>query len=166
MAELYTISILNEENAREITTWSYDPPYDLYDHSSIHLPGLLNPDYRYHQVLDQQGNLFGYCCFGLDAQVPGGDYQENEPEVLDIGVGLKPSHTGQGKGVAFVRAVLDYAGETYRPKIFRVAIAAFNQRSLKTFQNLGFKIQGSFIREFVEIQFFQLERPIKEEVYG
>jgi len=126
MVSEYTISPLSEDHAREIICWRYDPPYDLYDLEARDLVGFLNPDYRYHQVLDKDGNLVGYCCFGIDAQVPGGDYRKNEPEVLDIGVGLKPSNTGQGKGHNFVRTVLDYAATTYQPITFRATIAGFN----------------------------------------
>ena len=66
MTAEYTISPLNEDNAREITTWRYSPPYDLYDLESRHLKGFLNPDYQYHQVLEKHGMLAGYCCFGID----------------------------------------------------------------------------------------------------
>jgi len=163
---LYSISPLYEENARVITTWRYPEPYDLYDLNADDLSGFLNPEYRYHQVLDRNGSLIGYCCFGLDARVPGGKYPQNEPEYLDIGVGMKPSYTGQGRGADFVRAILDYGAEGYQPEMFRVTIASFNQRSLKTFQRLGFKIQSSFEREMIQIQFFQLERPVMEENYG
>jgi len=160
---VYTISPLSVENAREITTWRYDPPYDLYDLDPEHMSGLLKIDYRYHQVIDLKGSLVGFCCFGLDAQVPGGDYHLGEPVVFDIGVGLRPDLTGQGRGTTFVDEILDYGHATYRPKVFRAAIASFNQRSLKTFQNLGFMMQGSFLRELVKIKFYQLEKPVKEE---
>ena len=74
MAAEYNVFPVSEGNAREITTWRYNPPYDLYDLEPRHLAGLLNPDYRYHQVLEKNGGLVGYCCFGIDAQVPGGVY--------------------------------------------------------------------------------------------
>ena len=163
MTALYSISPLSEENAREITTWCYDPPYDLYDQEPVHLAGLLNPDYRYHQVLDEIGNLVGFCCYGLDAQVPGGEYHEKFHEVLDVGVGMRPELTGQGLGETFVAEILDYGRTTYCPEEFRVSVAAFNKRSLKTFQKLGFKIQGSFMRELVEIEFHQMVKPVTEE---
>jgi RimJ/RimL family protein N-acetyltransferase len=158
----YSITPLSEENARELTTWQYDPPYDLYDLKPEDLTGLLNPDYGYHQVIDQKGILIGYCCFGLDAQVPGGDYQQNGPGVLDIGVGLRPDLTGRGRGITFVGAILDCGYAKYGPEVLRATIASFNQRSLRTFQCLGFEIQGSFIRESVNIQFYQLEKLVKE----
>ena len=166
MTALYSIFPLTEENAREITTWRYDPPFDLYDLAPQYLSGFINPEYYYHQILNEKEDLVGYCCYGLDAQVPGGEYLINMPEVLDIGVGMKPILTGAGLGHEFVSAILDYASERFQPSRFRVTVAEFNQRSVRTFQNLGFKIQGSFIRELVNIQFFQLEKPVKEEDYG
>lgn len=162
----YIISPLTKSNARDIITWHYDPPYDLYDLSPEDLKGLLNPEYRYHQVLSPNGDLFGYCCFGLDAQVPGGNYHDAGPEVLDIGVGEKPSYTGRGTGAGFIRSVLDYGAAAYQPDIFRATIAGFNQRSLKTFQNLGFEIKGNFNRELIDKEFFQLERQVKEKENG
>ena len=163
MAAEYTIFPLTENNAREITSWRYDPPYDLYDLEPRHLEGLLNPDYQYHQVLDAEGNLVGFCCFGIDAQVPGGEYDEKSYEVLDVGVGMRPELTGQGLGEMFVAEILDFGRTTYCPEEFRVTVAGFNKRSLKTFQKLGFMIQGSFIRELVILEFYQLVKPVKEQ---
>ena len=166
MTALYFISPLSAENARKITTWRYDPPFDLYDLGPENISGFINPEYYYHQILNENGNLDGYCCYGLDAQVPGGEYLINMPEILDIGVGMKPNLTGAGRGHKFVSAILEYARERFHPDRFRVTIADFNLRSLKTFQSLGFKIQGSFVREMVDIHFFQLEKSVKEEDYG
>jgi RimJ/RimL family protein N-acetyltransferase len=159
----YSISPLTPENARRMINWQYDPPYDFYDLAQEHLPGLLNPDYRYHQVLNRPGELAGFCCFGEDARVPGGGYSEGEPRVLDIGLGLKPELTGRGLGKDFVAAVLNYARDNYQPEIYRVTIADFNQRSQKTFQSLGFNICDHFTRDPVEVKFTQLERSVIKE---
>lgn len=154
----YSISPLTQENAWKIIHWRYDPPYDLYDLAPEHLPGLLNPDLRYHQVLDQSGEPIGFCCFGEDARVPGGEYGMGEPGVLDIGVGLKPELTGKGLGKDFVGAVLDFARDTYQPEIYRVTVAEFNQRSQKTFLDLGFSVCSCFTGELVDRKYTQLER--------
>jgi RimJ/RimL family protein N-acetyltransferase len=154
----YTITPLIPENALEIITWCYDPPYDLYDLTPEDLTGLLLPVNRYHAVLNENSDLIGYCCYGLDAQVPGGDYSQGEPVILDIGVGLHPDFTGRGLGKDFVSAILAYAAKLYAPKIYRVTVAAFNQRSLRVFRSLGFRVTHSFIRDLVELEFIQLER--------
>ena len=154
----YKIFPITSEQALKIITWRYDPPYGVYDLKPEDINGLLNPEYRYHQVLDSEGDLAGYCCFGVDAQVPGGNYQRGEPEVLDVGVGMAPGRTGQGLGVGFVEAILAYAWKTFRPAVFRVTIADFNQRSMNTFLNLGFFVTGHFVREIGKMPFTQLER--------
>ena len=159
----YSLSPLTPDNAQYMISWRYDSPYDRYDLSPDHISGLLNPGYRYHQVQDQSGELIGFCCFGEDARVPGGEYDEGEPAVLDIGAGMRPDLTGQGLGKRFIEAVLNFAKDTYHPEVYRVTIADFNQRSLKTFQNLGFIIRGQFSRSLSDVQFTQLERHVDED---
>lgn len=158
----YQIIPITRDQAERIISWSYQPPYGVYDLDPEDLYELLNPDFRYHYVLDQAGELAGYCCYGLDAQVPGGDYSTGEPEVLDVGVGLRPDLTGQGRGEGFVRAILEYGWRAYRPEIFRVTVAGFNQRSLNTFRRLGFVEKGHFVRELDQLPFTQLERKALE----
>jgi ribosomal-protein-alanine N-acetyltransferase len=154
---------LHLEHAQQILTWRYDPPYDLYDQTEFGLRGLLNPDFRYHIVVDGIEEVVGYCCFGEDARVPGGDYDKGEPEVLDLGVSLRPDLTGRGYGTGFVRAILEFASQEYQPDVFRVTVAVFNQRSLKTFRKLGFQDTGSFTRDMMSLDFIQLEKSAREE---
>lgn len=154
----YQIIPITREQAEMIITWSYQPPYGVYDLDPDDLNELLKPEYRYHHVLDQAGKLVGYCCYGIDAQVPGGDYSTGEPEVLDVGVGLRPELTGLGQGGKFVRAILEYGWRVFRPEIFRVTVADFNQRSMNTFRKLGFKEKHHFVRELGQLPFTQLER--------
>ena len=154
----YQIIPINTEQAEKIVTWSYKSPYGVYDLNPEDLPELLNPDYRYHHVLDQQGALVGYCCYGKDAQVPGGNYPSCEPEVLDVGVGMHPDLTGQGHGYKFVSAVLEYAWRVFRPVVFRISVADFNLRSINTFRKLGFEEKSHFVREPGQMPFTQLER--------
>jgi ribosomal-protein-alanine N-acetyltransferase len=163
---LYSIIPMTPELAQEIITWAYDPPYNLYDLSSEYLPGLLNPDYCYRVVTSEGGDLVGYCCFGRDAQVPGGDYNVGEPDVLDIGVGMSPDLTGQGLGNGFISAIEDYAIKTFSPKILRVSVAAFNERSLNVFRSCGFLETTQFNRELIKIKFIQLEKSVRNEKNG
>jgi [ribosomal protein S18]-alanine N-acetyltransferase len=154
----YLLSPIKREVAGEIIGWHYDPPYNVYDLATDDLEALLNPVYRYHQVVDRAGNLVGYCCYGEDARVPGGDYARVEPEILDVGVGLHPGLVGQGLGGGFVKAILAYALVNYQPEYFRVSIADFNQRSLNTFRSAGFAVTIHFNRELDGLPFTQLER--------
>ena len=141
----YSIALITPEFAREITTWTYDPPYDRYDMSVDNLQGLLNRDYRYHVVFDGDQTLLGFCCFGEDARVPGGTYSIIEPDILDVGVGIHPD-------------ILKFAFQAFHPESFRVTVAAFNLRSIKTFKSLGFIETHTFINDRVKIEFIQLVR--------
>ena len=156
------ISPLRPELVDLIIGWHYLPPYDVYDLSPADREPLLNPRYRYHQVLDGSGNLIGYCCYGADARVPGGEYTGSDHDFLDVGVGLHPDLVGRGLGADFVGAVLAYGQEHFHPANFRVTVADFNQRSLKTFRKLGFRESYHFRRKPDGMPFTQLERSHNE----
>jgi RimJ/RimL family protein N-acetyltransferase len=154
----FIIQRIREREARQIATWGYDEPYGMYSLTALAIPALLDPEYRYHIVRDETGELVGFCCFGLDARVSGGVYTQGEPEVLDVGVGMHPGWVGKGHGRAFVAAVLGFAVVNFNPDIFRVTIAAFNQRSQRVFLGLGFKQTERFDRDSDGMKFVQLER--------
>jgi GNAT superfamily N-acetyltransferase len=58
----------------------YDGPYAAYncpaDEVDDFVRGILDPDNHYYAVRDEGGGLVGYCCFGPDARVPGGEYAD------------------------------------------------------------------------------------------
>jgi ribosomal-protein-alanine N-acetyltransferase len=136
---------MSEEDARAILQWRYEAPYSIYnpdpENLDEDLKGFLDPRYAYHSIVTEQGELVGYCCFGLDAQVPGGDYTE---DALDVGAGLRPDLTGRGLGPSFLNAILDFAGEKFEPVAFRATVAAFNRRALRAWEKLGFQPVQTF----------------------
>ena len=92
---------------------------------------------------DEEDALIGFCCFGFEGQVPGGDYSQ---DALDVGIGMRPELTGQGLGYDFVAAVLAYAEKTYRPAAAtRHRLPCFNRRSQRVFEKHGFRRQSQFL---------------------
>jgi ribosomal-protein-alanine N-acetyltransferase len=150
---------LTEADAWAVLGWHYDPPYDVYNldvgESKETVRALLNPAYAYHAIDDEQGELVAACCFGLDARVPGGDYCD---DALDVGMGVRPDLTGQGRGNAFVEAVLDFARREFAPRAFRVTIAAFNRRAQRVWKKAGFRQVQAFGRESDSEPFIVLVR--------
>jgi hypothetical protein len=67
---------LSEMDARAMVEWRYEGPYAFYDAHPDDLTGLLDPENAYYAVTDSEGELLGFCCFGADARVKGGDYQD------------------------------------------------------------------------------------------
>ncbi|NIM95892.1 MAG: GNAT family N-acetyltransferase [Anaerolineales bacterium] len=153
----YHIQCITKEHANIIANSHYDAPYSIYNLSTEAIPQLLRPENRYYVVQNENAELVGYCCYGDEAKVPGGDYPGDEVEILDIGVGMHPQWTGKGYGSDFVRAVLQFGILRFTPNKFRVTIAAFNQRSQRVFHKLGFKESNRFEREYDGLQFVQLE---------
>jgi len=144
----FTFHPMDEVSARSILSWRYEEAYALYnaapDEIDVGMQAFLDPCNAYHTINDEHGGLVAYCCFGSDAWVPGYDYG---PEALDIGMGLRPDLTGQGQGITYVNAVLDFARRTFAPTMSRVTVAEFNRRALRVWEKACFRPVQTFQRE-------------------
>lgn len=148
--ETIRIGPLLQEHAEDISTWRYEAPYDVYDMAGVDPDELRDPAVGYHAVL-ADGHLIGFRSFGPDGRVPGWEYDES---ALDTGGGLRPDLTGQGLGRAVISAGLAFGRARFAPAAFRVTVARFNTRALRTVKSLGFEPVGTFnatrdAREFV-----------------
>jgi [ribosomal protein S18]-alanine N-acetyltransferase len=139
-----------EEDAREFASWTYPEPYAMYSSSPEDAVWFLDPANGYLTVEDDEHGLVGFCCFGLDARVPGGTYDE---EHIDLGTGMRPELTGQGRGREFLGAVIDDCARRFPGKPMRTTVAAFNERARRMVQRAGFRETEIFVspqaREFV-----------------
>lgn len=137
------ISPLGIEEAKLIVDWRYPPPYDFYNMSSDSTESFFNPESPHFSVTDDRGELIGFLSIGVESQVPGGDYSQ---PAVDIGIGLRPDQTGRGLGRIVIQQFIDeiITPGDY-PPLLRATIAAFNQRSLKTFRSLGFRVASTFM---------------------
>jgi RimJ/RimL family protein N-acetyltransferase len=144
---------LDRTSVLEIVRWRYDPPYDIYnlDDDETVIQYALNLENNFYKMENENWGLVGFCSFGIDGQVPGGDYGE---DALDIGMRIRPDLTGQGLGSGFVAEVLKFAREAYSPTRIRVTIAAFNKRAQRVWEVNGFRRHDRFMhldsnREFI-----------------
>ncbi len=135
----YTFQPIDEVAAWIIVHWHYEPPYDYYNTPAEEIEAavrnMLDPANAYHIISDEHGYLVGSCCFGEDAQVSGGDYQL---DALDIGLGMRPDLTGQGRGAAFFAAICEFAQRQFHPRHLRLTVASFNKRARHTYERAGF----------------------------
>jgi len=121
-----------DEDAREISRWHYEPPYDFYDWAgdSDDLEELLDSarrDDAYFSAFDREGALVGFFQF------------ESEDETVDVGLGLRPDLTGQGLGVEYLLAVLELARERFSPEHFTLSVATFNEHAIEVYERAGFR---------------------------
>ena len=150
-----------KKHARIFVNWQYKPPYHVYNCPPEEIGDAvqynIDPANNVYAMLDQNAELIGYCSYGKDAQVPGGDYSE---EALDIGLMIKPELTGQGLGTAFVEEVIRNGVSTYETKKLRVTIAAFNKRAMRVWEKNGFQQTQKFSRENDGMEFVIMTKEI------
>ena len=133
---------MTEADARAVAAWSYEPPYDIYNVPPAQRDETIAAFLAGYHAAHRAGELVGFCCFGPDARVPGGDYRRED--LLDVGLGLRPDLTGQGLGLEFVRSVVAFADETRRPPGYRLTVAGFNRRAIRVYERAGFAVVGTF----------------------
>jgi [ribosomal protein S18]-alanine N-acetyltransferase len=120
------------ETEAERATWRYPPPYDFYDGD---VEPVLNPE-RFYGAFDDAGELIGFYYF------------EPKPPDLDYGLGLRPDLTGQGLGLQFFLAGLEFARERFKPSRVFLHVAEFNQRAIRVYERAGFRVVSSHVRKF------------------
>lgn len=116
--------------AQAIASWRYPDRYATYD---VEEPPTESAGYW---AVVRGNDLVGYCCFGEEARVPGID---EESDTLDVGYGMRPDLMGQGFGRAFVTCILRFAIDRFSPTRLRLLILAWNDRSRKVAEALGFQ---------------------------
>lgn len=128
-------------------SWRYPSPYDLYNAkepvTDESIRALLSPELNYFAVTDQRGDMIAFRCFGMDAQVAGGDYTQ---DALDMGGGLRPDLTGQGLGAPIIASTINYALGKFSPSFFRTTVASFNHRARKVCERVGYSYSSRFMR--------------------
>jgi RimJ/RimL family protein N-acetyltransferase len=138
-----TLRPVAEADVRDFATWRYEPPYDGYNMTQAAdeaVAYFLGGDVVCH-VIEAGPELVAFFTFGSDARVPGGDYSK---PCLDIGLGVRPSLTGQGLGRGFVDTVVRFAQQQHPSTTLRVTIASANHRAIKVWQHAGFEETQEF----------------------
>ena len=128
------IEPLSQSHALEIANdWHYEAPYDFYDmkNDPEDYEEIISPEARgnrYYQVL-KEGKLYGFFC--IEAKGEG---------TLELGLGLKPEHCGNGQGAAFLHKILDFIAEKFTPQVLSLSVADFNHRAQQLYLNMGFEV--------------------------
>lgn len=144
---LLSIQPLTDVQIRDFIRWQYDGPYAMYsmpeDEEEESRAFFSDSANGYFAIVDETDLLLGFCNFGKDAQVPGGDYSA---DAIDVGMGMRPHLTGQGQGGDYAQAVFDFAQKQYPGSAFRATIAEFNERAQRVCLKHGFTVVDRFER--------------------
>lgn len=133
-----TFNPLIKEDAKTVVSWRYTGDYSIYNMDADDIEAeadyLMIPDNHYYGIY-QENDLIGHAVFHNEGRVPSGDYSAT---ALDIGAGMRPDWTGQGKGSDIIASIINFGRETYQATSFRATIASWNLRAQKATTNNGF----------------------------
>jgi RimJ/RimL family protein N-acetyltransferase len=142
---------MNEDLARQILTWTYENPYELYNNELTDEAMREILSNSYFAVVDDANELVGFFCIGEAAQVPIGAlfgvYQEY---LIDIGIGMKPELTGKGLGYTFFSFILKVIKEVFEPNSIRLTVVKTNSRAIHLYEKFGFVKEKEFNQEEME----------------
>lgn len=125
---------LQREHAQQIVRWQYEAPYEFYNGEDREedIQELLDGSYV---AVFADGKLAGFFCTGKSAQVPKGHlYKAYDGKLVDIGLGMHPTLTGQGGGSAF----WDFVLHSVSAEQLRLTVASFNKRAICLYEKFGF----------------------------
>ncbi|WP_282938281.1 GNAT family N-acetyltransferase [Paenibacillus sp. RC67] len=133
-ASNFRIIPLTEEHCREICTWNYPVPYDIYNwrpweqmvaEQEEFADATLREE-QYRAVIDSDGLLAGFAqLFPLVG-------------VTRLGLGMRPDFCGQGYGVDFVRAIVAEAKRKAPSNEIDLEVLIWNIRAYRVYEKAGF----------------------------
>ncbi len=126
----------------DILTWKYDGKYSFYDNDIQKekmewIESFVDSDDNF-SIYNDSNKLVGNCSFY---------YIE---EFFCVGLQMKPELTGKGFGVEFAKSIIDFGREKYKFNYIDLIVAKFNNRAIKVYEKLGFKVIEEFVNTIRE----------------
>jgi ribosomal-protein-alanine N-acetyltransferase len=139
---LWRIVPLTEEHGRQICTWSYPPPYHIYnwpiwEHMVKEDLQFANPALRIEQfaaVINEQEQLCGFAQF---FPIVG---------VTRLGLGLRPDLVGQGLGSKLAALLVQEAKRRTPDHVIDLEVLTWNVRAQRSYRESGFTHTDTYIR--------------------
>ncbi|MGE7624600.1 GNAT family N-acetyltransferase [Viridibacillus sp. NPDC096237] len=143
----YKFEIMTQEQAEEIAfNWHYDAEYSFYDMEADKedLVEFLDPNKRGDSnfVVTKDNDIIGFFSFN-----------QVDINTIDIGLGMRPNLTGNGNGLEFLKAGIEFAESKYLPQKIMLSVATFNQRAIKVYRKIGFEEVDTFMQDTNEDSF-------------
>ncbi len=126
----------------DILTWKYDGKYSFYDNDIQKekmewIESFVDSDDNF-SIYNDSNKLVGNCSFY---------YIE---EFFCVGLQMRPELTGKGFGVEFAKSIIDFGREKYKFNYIDLIVAKFNNRAIKVYDKLGFKVIEEFVNTIRE----------------
>lgn len=139
-----------------ISRWHYEGAYAFYNaKESLTAECPDQPAGENSFVwIDSGGEVLGHVSYGPDGRIPTVEGYEYAGDALDIGLGLRPDLCGRGLGAAFVALCVQFGREQYGAARFRLSVAAFNERAIRTYKRAGFSVEREVTNRVFHNKFY------------
>ncbi|GGE44013.1 N-acetyltransferase [Pullulanibacillus camelliae] len=137
----YVFKRMTQKEAEEIAYhWHYDGPYSFYDMEADpeDMEEFLDPVRRGETT---------YSVYDRDKLVGFFSFTSHGEHVVEMGLGMHPLLTGQGRGLAFIQSGLAFVKERLCSNTIRLAVATFNKRAIKVYKRAGFISIETYLQE-------------------
>lgn len=141
---IFRVMPMTEEQAAEISTWQYDPPYNIYGWLPWDQMKALEIEFGDPVLRDQQ---YLSVVSDLEEQALCGFAQLFPMEgVIRLGLGMRPSLCGNGYGPAFVSSVVHEARKRNPSHTIDLEVLTWNMRAIRAYKKAGFIIDDTYER--------------------
>lgn len=151
------ITSMNLSCVKEICSWKYPKPYDVYNYISF------DEAIKSNSPLLKEENKYNYLCFWKEKKLTAyiNIYQKDYNTF--IGIGLAPDFCGKGFGKDYLKYGIEKANIRYPNSEIWVQVRSWNIRAIKCYESCGFKEQYretviDRLSNEVEFVFMRLEK--------
>jgi len=149
----YEFRKVSNKDVEDILTWKYEGVYSFFDNDlsqgKIDYIKSFPTDNNTYAIYNKENELVGNCALYFNDNVT-------------FSIQMKPSLTSQGMGREFLETFLLFAKEKYSLKSIRLSVLKFNERAIRLYKNLDFKVVNEFIGKTVkgEMEFITMEKEL------
>lgn len=133
----FKIVPLNDDIVKEICSWKYESPYDIYNlGDSEYLLDRSTWGTEQFALVDNNDVIAQLAC-------------QMQDEDMWVGWSLRPELCGKGYGSYFVdRCINELVRlKKYDNKYIFLKVIDWNQRAIKSYEKIGFRYYKSIVRE-------------------
>lgn len=133
----FEFRIPTKSDVKDFLTWEYEGIYSFYDNAVDNnkiewIESFIGSDNTF-SIYNECNELVGNCDFYYIG------------EFFCVGVQMRPMLMGRGYGTEFVKSVIDFGNQKYNYSYIDLTVAKFNERAIKVYEKLGFKVIEEFI---------------------
>lgn len=133
----FNFTIPTKSDVQDILKWEYEGIYSFYNNSIDKkkikwIESFIDSDDNF-SIYNENNELIGNCSF----------YYIDE--FLCVGVQMRPDITGKGFGTEFVKSIINFGKQKYNLNCIHLTVAKFNNRAIKVYEKLGFKVVEEFV---------------------